>query len=370
MMPGNDAAQAPQRLWASWEGEPLSITAATRLRPLAAAAGLLALTAACTTMPAPGSMGPMDDAPLADADTSCDSACLEDLMQQYLDALAANDPSAAPVTDDVIFSENGVIQPFGEASWLTMDGRGTYWLPITDEAAGQAAVLTVMYERGDWELTTLRIKARDGKIAEAEQMIVRRSGAPSGGSAGGAQIVQEPQSSPDPRLLAPVPPEERVSRAELVRIADSYFEGIDTATDSSITPFWDDCQRRENGTITSNNPDAPEGSMANLACKQQFDTGFQIIVTDIRDRRIWVADTERQLVFAFGFFDHSGVGNPDTTTGTFAKPFTFQIAECWKVRDGKIQQIEAYLYSVPDYRMRTDFDRLYEAKGFTPNHGR
>ena len=39
---------------------------------------------------------------------------------------------------------------------------------VTDEAAGQAAVLTVMYERGDWELTTLRIKARGGKIAEAE----------------------------------------------------------------------------------------------------------------------------------------------------------------------------------------------------------
>ncbi len=42
----------------------------------------------------------------------------------------------------MIFSENGVIQPFGDASWKTMDRRGTYWLPITDEAAGQAAVLT------------------------------------------------------------------------------------------------------------------------------------------------------------------------------------------------------------------------------------
>ncbi len=103
--------------------------------------------------------------------------------------------------------------------------------------------------------------------------------------------------------------------------------------------------------------------MANLACKQQFDTGFQTIVTDIRDRRIWVADTERQLVFGFGFFDHSGVGNPKTTTGTFAKPFTFQIAEAFKVREGKIQQVEAYLYSVPNYRERTDFDRLYERRG-------
>jgi len=346
-------------------------TMTARLLTRASTVGLLALIAACRApVPQAVSRGSMDDAPLKDADTSCKSACLEDLMQKYFDALAKRDPHAAPVTDDVIFSENGVIQPFGDASWKTMDGRGTYWLPITDEAAGQAAVLTVMYERGDWELTTLRIKARGGKIAEAEQMIVRRTGTTAGGSAGGAQIVNKPQEHPDPRLLAEVPPGQRVSRAELVRIADSYFEGIDTATDSSITPFWDDCQRRENGTITANNPDAKPGSMANLACKQQFDTGFQIIVTDIRDRRIWVADTEHQLVFAFGFFDHSGVGNPKTTTGTFAKPFTFQIAECFKVREGKIQQIEAYLYSVPDYRMRTDFDRLYEARGFTPNHGK
>lgn len=341
---------------------------------LAAVAALTLLAAGCNNaeqaVSEPASRGSMDEAPLHDADTSCNSACLEDLMQQYFDALAARDPSAAPVTEDVIFSENGVIQPFGEASWLTMDGRGSYWLPITDEAAGQAGVLTVMYERGDWELTTLRIKARGGKIAEAEQMIVRRTGNTGGGSAGGATIVNAAQESPDPRLLAPVPQEERVSREELVRIADSYFEGIDTATDSSLTPFWDDCQRRENGTITANNPDAAPGSMANLACKQQFDTGFQTIVTDIRDRRMWVADTERQLVFGFAFFDHSGVGSPNTTTGAFAKPFTFQIAEVFKVRDGRIQQIEAYLYSVPNYRERTDFDRLYETKGYVPNHGR
>jgi hypothetical protein len=353
-------------------------TATANLLKLATTTGLLTLLAACSKPPeppaAPATPPPaaklsMDDAPLQDADTSCNSACLEDLMQKYFDALAARDPKAAPVTADVIFSENGVIQPFGEASWLTMDKRGSYWLPITDEAAGQAAVLTVMYERGDWELTTLRIKARGGKIAEAEQMIVRRTGTGGGGSAGGATIVNKPQESPDPRLLAPVPPEQRVDRKELVRIADSYFEGIDTAVDSSLTPFWDDCQRRENGTITANNPQAAKGSMANMACKQQFDTGFQTIVTDIRDRRIWVADTERQLVFGFAFFDHSGVGSPKTTTGTFAKPFTFQIAEAFKVRDGKIQQVEAYLYSTPNYRERTDFDRLYEAKGFKPNHG-
>jgi hypothetical protein len=326
---------------------------------LTAAAAALAL-AGCATAPMSGAP-PMGDG-------SCDSACLEGLLEAYVAAWAAKDPSAAPVADDVAFSENGVMQPFGEASWLTMEGRGPYWLPITDPAAGEAAVFTTMVERGDVEPVTVRIKVAGGLIVEAEQMIVRPTGG-GGGSAGGAQIVREPQTSPDPRLTAPVPPEQRVDRDALIAIADSYFEGIDTATDSSITPFTDDCQRRENNTITANNPDAPEGSMANLACRQQFDTGFQIIVTDIRDRRITVADVERQLVFGYGFFDHSGIGNPNTTTGPFAKPFTFQIGEVFKVRDGKIEQVEAILFAAP-YRLRTDFDRRSEAMGVPPNHGR
>lgn len=319
-----------------------------RIPCLLVSVGALALAAGCTT------------AGMTTPPEPCDSACLESLMSNYLDALAAKDPGAAPVADDVVFSENGVIQPFGEASWLTMEARGSYWLPITDPAAGQAAVFTSMTERGDEELMTLRIKAEGGAIVEAEQMIVRPSGSAFG------PIIQE---SPDPRLLAPVPPEERVGREELIAIADSYFEGIDTATDSSITPFTDDCQRRENGNITAGGTEATISEMVLMDCKAQFDTGFQVIVTDIRDRRIEVADVENQLVFAYGFFDHSGVGSPTTTTGQFAKPFTFQIAEVFKVRDGEIEQIEAILFSVP-YRLRTDFDRLREAQGVTPNHGR
>jgi hypothetical protein len=74
-------------------------------------------------------------------------------------------------------------------------------------------------------------------------------------------------------------------------------------------------------------------------------------------------------LFAFAFFDHSGAGNRNTTTGTFAKPCTFQIAEVFKVREEKIPQIEAHLYTVPNYRERTDFDQLYEGKTFCRTMG-
>ena len=71
-------------------------------------------------------------------------------------------------------------------------------------------------------------------------------------------------------------------------------------------PASPDCQRRENGTITSNNPAAEKGSMVWMDCKSQFDTGFSVIVTDIRERRFEVVDRTKGLAFGWGYFDHNG----------------------------------------------------------------
>jgi hypothetical protein len=115
------------------------------------------------------------------------------------------------------------------------------------------------------------------------------------------------------------------------------------------------CQRRENGMIMANNPDAPKGSMQWMGCKAQFDTGFSVIVTDIRERR-FIADPVTGLSYGFGYFDHDGsVAKMSTTldgkltdvTGTFRQPFSFIIAEIFKIKDGKIRQIEAVLMAVP-----------------------
>jgi hypothetical protein len=315
---------------------------------------LHARTLACLAFVAAGAIASATFA----AGTSCDSACMEDLLRRYVTALAARDASAAPVAPDVRFSEDGVFQPIGEASWLTAGPAwGPYWLPITDPESGQAALFTTLEEGGETNLMTLRIKVEGGRIVEAEQMMVRPS----------FLGLQPPiQKSPEPRLLAPVPVGERVSRERLIAIASSYFDGLDAALTSEVTPFTDDCQRRENGNYAASNPDPKASGLSRMDCKSQFDTGFQRAVTDIRDRRIEVADVERQLVFAFAFFDHAG--NTRTRQDRFSRPFSYMISEVFKVRGGKIQQVEATLFQVP-YRIRSDFDRLREAQGVKPNHG-
>lgn len=97
-----------------------------------------------------------------------------------------------------------------------------------------------------------------------------------------------------------------------------------------------------------------------MDCKAQFDTGFSVIVTDIRERRFEVVDPVTGLAFGWGYFDHNG--SPENFDGppaegndmanAFRQPFSFYIAEIFKVVDGKIRQIEAVLTTVP-YQMES-----------------
>jgi hypothetical protein len=140
-----------------------------------------------------------------------------------------------------------------------------------------------------------------------------------------------------------------------VRIANSYFEGLTHATEK-LTPFDADCQRIENGVITANNPDPGGGfPVWKLGCHAQFATHFSQFITRIRDRRFPVVDEERGLVLAMVFFDHAGrIKTQTLADGTVSPvppdmqvPFTFEIAELFKIQDGRIMRIEALVVPAP-----------------------
>ena len=69
-----------------------------------------------------------------------------------------------------------------------------------------------------------------------------------------------------------------------------------------------------------------------------------------------LADPENRLAFVFGSFDHNGSvrsyrlpadGKTAEINPAFRQPFSFYIAECFKVNEGRIRQIEAVLTTVP-----------------------
>jgi hypothetical protein len=285
----------------------------------------------------------------------CNRECLASFMTAYLKALVAHDSSKLPVTKNVKYTENGVRLNLTDGLWNTAAAMPTYRVDVIDEEAGSVGLLGIIDENGNKNFFATRLKVEQGKqISQIENLIVRNISMGTPQAAGGMQY--KVNTEPHPLMMEVLPEDKRLSRAELVAIGNSYFTGLDTDEHGRNIPFDPNCQRRENGMVTANNPDFPKGSMQWMGCKDQFDTGFSVIVTDIRERRFEVVDPVTGLAFGFGYFDHDGsvAKMPVTADGkmtdvdkSFRQPFSFIIAEIFKVKDGKIRQIEAVLTTVP-----------------------
>ena len=275
----------------------------------------------------------------------CDRACLNGMIDTYLQALAAKDPARLSLTKDARFTENGQTLKLGDGLWGTVDAIGDYKLTFVDPETGQAGAFVTVKESGRQVLLGMRLQIQSGaRISQIETIVARgglRPGAPA------------PVMTPKPVFYEDVPPAERRSRAQMMAIANSYFDGLEFAT-GALTPFDPNCQRIENGMITSGDPDAKPG-MTHMTCGEQFATGFSPFITNIRERRYPIMDQEKGLGFAQVFFDHSGViKDVKMTDGTnlhvpapFDAPYAFEIFELFKIRDGKIVRVEAILNTVP-----------------------
>jgi hypothetical protein len=282
----------------------------------------------------------------------CDRACLEGLVDRYLDAVIAHDPSKAPIVKDAKFTENGQKLELGDGLWNTMSGKGTYRLFVTDPEAGEVAFLGSIREDNTPAMIALRLKVRNRQIAEIETFIQRSDRSAVGFEKTGYQWTET------------IPPAERMTREELIKTANMYFSGMQKNDGKGDYPFADDCNRIENGGMSTNTPTPagqtrPDPKTANnyssqWSCMEQFKSGLLHFVTRIRDRRYVAVDPERGLVFSFIFFDHSGgdtrtFQTPDgrTVTAGPAQLWTWQLGELFKIEKGKIHQIEAIMERAP-----------------------
>jgi len=288
---------------------------------------------------------------------TCNRACLEGYVDQYLDAVVANTPASVPLAPGVRFTEDGVQLVIGDGLWNTMRAKGKYRLFVTDVPAGQVAFFGSIEEdhrdpaQGTPALIALRLKVKKQQITEIEQLVIRDEAA--------AKRVNE--MTPHQVYLQTVPQAERMSRADLITTANKYFTGMQQNDGKGDYPFADDCNRLENGGQSTNAP-LKEGQTrpdpktsttysASWSCMEQFKSGLLHFVNRIRDRRFVAVDEERGIVFAFGFFDHSGGATrtftvPDgrVVTSGPTQPWTWQMGELFKIEKGKIRKIEALLH--------------------------
>jgi len=305
--------------------------------PFAAAALFVAAVAAHPAR-AQATAPPADYDP--DFNYDCDRTCLNAFLDQVIAAMVAHDSSSLPLSRDVKYTENGQLLKIGDGFWGTASGSPTYKIYADDPQAGQVMFMGVLPENGAPVILGLRLKVELHRISEMEALVARKEG--------GSIARPENLVTPNPIFSETVPPAQRRSRQNMVAIANSYFSAIEKGH-ASFVPFDANCNRVESGVQTTNNQVAATNpdSVLGMGCADQIKTKNFQPDTLIRDRRFAVIDEERGLVFVLGFFDHDAqlrsytLTDGHTVKQTRTGPWTWEIAEMFKIQGGKIMRVEA-----------------------------
>lgn len=285
----------------------------------------------------------------------CDRACLERAAGRYWTAMLSHDPSRLNTTPGLKFTENGVVLHPGEALWRTVSRTKPRALTFTDPERGVVVTSGLVTEGGRPALLIARLAAPDGAVREIETLVARPETSPflspTGWYTSGALLL---------RSLVPAA---RRGREELVRIVESYFDRL-ADPKKPLPPFDARCNRVENGVQTTNNAEpfpgvhpAPLSSaVSRLGCAEQFALGTLSFVSRVRERRYVLADESKGLVLAFATFDHDGTlpapGAHGTLSTGLASPYSYLVAELFKIDGGRIRHIQAIITQVP-YGMRS-----------------
>lgn len=282
---------------------------------------------------------------------SCDYACLTGLVDRYLTALAAHDPSQIPVADHCRFTENTIPLKLGDALWGTMSGIGTYKLYFADPHDGQVGFEGTIRENGTPAILLLRLKVVNHKITEVETLVHR--------NAEDAEALEK-LGHPNQVWLQPLEASQKTPRQEMVRAANQYFEGI-LHSSGDMVPFDPRCNRTLDGYQDTNNPTAKGwfdmGSFRpdSMGIRENMNTGIWTYIKSIDPRRFLVVDEKMGIVLGLLMFNHPGnvkwadvpgVGRVPMPPIT-QRPSSVEAGEFFKIEGGKIRQIEGVTIALP-----------------------
>src|SRR5690349_1731182 len=324
-----------------------------RVAALAAAliAATLAMGAASAATPTAASLPP--DVGTGD----CDRACLQGLAEQFIAALVAHDPSKVPLAKGVRYSENSVPLPIPDGFWKNASAVRPYRLYIADPEWGTIGFYARMNENGAPVIVSTRLRVFDHQITEIETVVTserwRNDPAPGTGNPPAPDYLGE---KPRPEYTQVVPPAQRRSREELMKIVNTYFTGIENNTGDKPPMFSSKCHRLENGRPTSNVP-VPAGREpggGNMTCAADIAMGYHRNDNRIRSRRVMAVDLEHQVVMTSVYFDHENdasirsytLKNGRTVTVNDTSPSTLQAHETFSIDKEGISQVEAVFTNV------------------------
>jgi hypothetical protein len=295
------------------------------------------------------------------AESACDRACLIDIAEGYLAAVAAHDPGKTRLSDEVAFVENVTALTPGEGLWASAAGHATgFRIYVPDEAEGTVGIMTVIDRQTAQGVVpaqlAVRLEIRDGQIIEAEHLV---------GDVASEEGLAHLEA-PRPNLTAAVPEPERLPRAELAAIAASYYDAL-VASDGNLAPFADDCERQENGMITAG-PGLAPASFDSVDvdgrppppvardCAGQMSSRRFAYIDSIDNRRIFAVDPAQGLAMGLSHFRQSMNRGPQLMIAADGSrvmwqerrdPYDLPAAHIFKITGGQIHEVEAIGIFVP-----------------------
>ncbi len=258
----------------------------------------------------------------------CDRECLRGKVTQLLYAFLKHDVSKLPVAGTLRVTEDAVEKPLAKVGLVkTVTRLRGFRQDFIDERAGVAGADVVVEESGAPVLLVVRLKVVADKLTEVELVATRST-------AEGLIFNIDGLSAPSEGMNYVPRPEQLSTRDEAIKAALHYPAGLNAAKTFAAVdaPFAADAYRYENGQVMAGpdcrfSPDCKNIATQSLEIfKRLGDVQTRVVAVDERMGIVW-------LRMAWGVRERGG----DQLT----------VWESFKVYDGKIHAVEAFMRILP-----------------------
>jgi hypothetical protein len=261
--------------------------------------------------------------PVVAGAATCARPCLQHMITVYVDAVVAHSPAQLPLAADARFTEDSHELKLGEGLWKTVTAKGHFRQDYVDTRRQIVAAHVELFEGGTPVLYSVILRIADRKINGIETLVYR--------------VPSDAKSKPDhldkplPVMNEPVPVAKRMTRAEMIKVALLYTEGLRIGNFAQAdTPFAPEAYRYENGIKT-----AGDGCTTSEICTPKIQK--MMLHPDIKPS-VAVVDEEAGIVLLWMNFGDTHSYGPGRALVTF---------EAFKIFDGSIHAINAFFGFLP-----------------------
>ena len=252
----------------------------------------------------------------------CDRDCLRGMITRYVEAIVAHAPQSLPLAENVRFTEDSRELKLGDGAWKTVTRAGSFRQDYLDVRRGIAASHVELYEEAGQLQYSVVLRIVDQKITGVETLLNRITPT--------SKFQPDSLGKPLRKMNDPVPRDKRMQRADLIRVALTYTEGLRIGNFSDATPFAKDAYRVENGVFIAGEG-CPRANCAGLYTQR-------VILHPNVIASVAAVDEEAGIVLLWMNFGYTNSYGANNALVTF---------EAFKIWGGEIQAVNAFFRILP-----------------------